>query len=77
MDQEMASPNPWMIVPFALLLAANWWSRHYSKVALGLGAIIANVLGTTGAAMLLIRLQIRAAVSAAGADRRLAALFHC
>jgi Na+/H+ antiporter NhaD/arsenite permease-like protein len=105
---------------FAPLLAANWWSRHYAKVALGLGAItlayyifflrgvprvlhtahdyvsfialvgslfvvsggihigvkgeatpfanvvflligaiIANVLGTTGAAMLLIRPWIR------------------
>ena len=37
-----------MILPFALLLtaialapllAANWWSRHYAKVAFGLGAI--------------------------------------
>jgi Na+/H+ antiporter NhaD/arsenite permease-like protein len=129
MDYEMASPNPWMTLPFALLLgalafapllAANWWSRHYAKVALGLGAItlayyifffrdvprvlhtahdyvsfialvgslfvvsggihigvkgeatpfanvvflltgaiIANILGTTGAAMLLIRPWIR------------------
>jgi Na+/H+ antiporter NhaD/arsenite permease-like protein len=44
----MASPNPWMILPFALLLGAmavvpllapNWWLRHYAKVALGLGAV--------------------------------------
>ncbi len=125
----MASPNPWMILPFVLLLGAiaagpvlapKWWLRHYAKVALGLGAItlgyylfilrdthglghtaheyvsfialvgslyvvsggihigvkgqatplanvvflfigafIANVLGTTGAAMLLIRPWIR------------------
>jgi len=41
-------PNPWMILPFALLLGAiavapllapDWWRRHYPKVALGLGAI--------------------------------------
>jgi len=125
----MVSPNPWMILPFALLLGAMalaplflpaWWLRHYAKVALGLGAvtlgyyvlilhdvprifhtahdyasfilmvgslfvvsggihigvkgeatpltnviflfigaIVANVLGTTGAAMLLIRPWIR------------------
>ena len=125
----MVSPNPWMILPFALLLGAmalapllapGWWLRHYAKVALGLGAvtmgyyllglhtkervlgtaheyvsfialvgslfvvsggihigvkgegtplanvifllvgaIVANVLGTTGAAMLLIRPWIR------------------
>jgi Na+/H+ antiporter NhaD/arsenite permease-like protein len=44
----MISPNPWMILPFALLLGAmavvpllapNWWPRHYAKVALGLGAV--------------------------------------
>ena len=122
-------PNPWMILPFGLLLgtialgplvAANWWSKHYPKVSvllgsitvlyyllglqaghavletaeeyikfvalvgslyvvsggihikvrgegtpganvvfLGIGAIIANVLGTTGASMLLIRPWIR------------------
>ena len=125
----MISPNPWMILPFVLLLGAmalapllapDWWRRHYAKVALGLGAvtlgyyllglranervldtaheyvsfialvgslfvvsggihvnvkgegtplanvifllvgaIVANVLGTTGAAMLLIRPWIR------------------
>lgn len=126
---DVISPNPWMMLPFGLLLgtialaplvAANWWTRHYPKVALALGgvtlayylfglhanprvlhvaheyvsfialigslfvvsggihisvkgeatpqtnvlflllgAIIANVLGTTGAAMLLIRPWIR------------------
>jgi len=44
----MVSPNPWMILPFALLLLAmaalplqapDWWLRHYPKVALSLGAI--------------------------------------
>lgn len=44
----VASPNPWMIIPFGLLLAAialaplfagAWWSRNYPKVAFGLGAI--------------------------------------
>ena len=44
----MISPNPWMILPFALLLgamalmpllASGWWLRHYAKVALGLGAV--------------------------------------
>ena len=126
---DVVSPNPWMMLPFGLLLgaialaplvAAKWWARHYPKVALALGgvtlayylfslhantrvlhvaheyvsfialigalfvvsggihitvkgeatpqtnvlflllgAIIANVLGTTGAAMLLIRPWIR------------------
>jgi Na+/H+ antiporter NhaD/arsenite permease-like protein len=126
---QMAAPNPWMILPFALLLGAmafaplrtpRWWLRHYAQVALALGAvtlgyylfvlrdaprvlhtghdylsfialvgslfvvsggihicvkgeatplanvvflltgaIVANVLGTTGAAMLLIRPWIR------------------
>ena len=45
---QMAAPNPWMILPFALLLGAmalaplrapQWWLRHYAKVALGLGAV--------------------------------------
>jgi Na+/H+ antiporter NhaD/arsenite permease-like protein len=125
----MVSPNPWMILPFVLLLGAiasgpvlapKWWLRHYAKAALGpgvvtlgyyifvlrdmaglahtgheyvsfialvgslyvvsggihigvkgeatpfknviflfIGAVIANLLGTTGAAMLLIRPWIR------------------
>src|ERR1017187_2445091 len=44
----MIPPNPWMILPFALLLGAialmplrgpKWWARHYPKIALGLGAL--------------------------------------
>ncbi len=44
----MIPPNPWMILPFVLLLCAmalapllapDWWLRHYAKVALGLGAL--------------------------------------
>ena len=41
-------PNPWMMLPFGLLLATialgplfflNWWEKHYPKVAYVLGAI--------------------------------------
>jgi Na+/H+ antiporter NhaD/arsenite permease-like protein len=41
-------PNPWMILPFGVLLAlialaplffSGWWGRHYPKVAIALGAI--------------------------------------
>ena len=48
MTEKSIAPNPWMLLPFVLLLGAmalapslagNWWSRHYPKVALGLGAI--------------------------------------
>ena len=44
----MLSPNPWMILPFGLLLGmialgpllfSEWWARHYPKVALALGAV--------------------------------------
>ncbi len=44
----MAAPNPWMILPFALLLGAmafaplrapQWWRRHHARVAIGLGAV--------------------------------------
>ncbi|MGD1087480.1 MAG: sodium:proton antiporter [Verrucomicrobiota bacterium] len=44
----MIAPNPWMTLPFALLLAAiaigpllaaNWWLRHYAKISFGLGII--------------------------------------
>ena len=129
MSGIIMAPNPWMLLPFGLLLGAialaplfvpDWWSRHYPKVALGLGgvtlgyyllvlgapdrvlqvahdyvcfimlvgslfvvaggihikvkggatpltnvvfllagALLANVLGTTGAAMLLVRPWIR------------------
>src|SRR5687767_1387165 len=42
------NPNPWMIVPFGVLLAAialapllfgGWWQKHYPAVAWSLGAI--------------------------------------
>src|SRR5256712_8998313 len=48
MEQTM-NPNPWMMVPFGVLLAAialaplffaDWWHKHYPKVAYSLGAII-------------------------------------
>jgi len=48
MGHETLSPNPWMMLPFAVLLgtialaplfAAEWWSRHYPKVAFALGLI--------------------------------------
>ncbi|MBI3417318.1 MAG: sodium:proton antiporter [Verrucomicrobia bacterium] len=48
MEITLLQPNPWMILPFGLLLAlialapltfADWWSKHYPHVALALGAI--------------------------------------
>jgi len=45
---ESNAPNAWMILPFGALLAlialaplffADWWTKHYPKVAVGLGAI--------------------------------------
>jgi Na+/H+ antiporter NhaD/arsenite permease-like protein len=48
MSENIMAPNPWMILPFGLLLGAialapllapAWWLRHYPKVALGLGAV--------------------------------------
>jgi Na+/H+ antiporter NhaD/arsenite permease-like protein len=48
MGHQLIEPNPWMIVPFGVLLATialapvlagGWWSRHYPKVAYSLGAI--------------------------------------
>ena len=48
MVENIIAPNPWMILPFILLLGTialaplfvpGWWLRHYSKVALGLGAV--------------------------------------
>ena len=129
MGPELIPVNPWMMLPFGILLAlialapllfSNWWGRHYPKVASGLalitlvyyflglraservwhtaheylsfialigslyivsggihinvkgeatplvnviflliGAILANILGTTGASMLLIRPWLR------------------
>jgi Na+/H+ antiporter NhaD/arsenite permease-like protein len=46
--ENIIAPDPWMILPFGVLLGAialapllapDWWSRHYPKVALGLGVI--------------------------------------
>ncbi len=48
MGQHWVEPNPWMIVPFGLLLGsialgplvcAGWWGKHYPKVAYSLGAV--------------------------------------
>ena len=48
MGHGAITPNPWMILPFVLLLGAialgpvgapGWWARHYAKVAIGLGAV--------------------------------------
>src|SRR5688572_18449413 len=48
METALVPPAPIMIVPFGVLLATiafapilapNWWLKHYSKVALSLGAI--------------------------------------
>ena len=46
--EKVLNPNPWMIVPFGVLLAAialaplffaGWWEKHYPKVVFALGAI--------------------------------------
>jgi Na+/H+ antiporter NhaD/arsenite permease-like protein len=48
MGHHLLEPNPWMILPFGLLLgtialapvwAREWWPKHYPKVAYILGAI--------------------------------------
>ena len=48
MGHRLIEPNPWMILPFGLLLGTMalapvwvraWWLRHYPKVAYVLGAI--------------------------------------
>jgi Na+/H+ antiporter NhaD/arsenite permease-like protein len=48
MGHQVIEPNPWMILPFGLLLgtialapvwAREWWLKHYPKVAYVLGAI--------------------------------------
>jgi len=48
MGHQAVEPNPWMILPFGLLLGtialaplfiSRWWGRHYPKVAFSLGAI--------------------------------------
>ena len=46
---QFLQPNPWMVLPFLVLLGliavaplffADWWGRHYPKVALGLGVTV-------------------------------------
>ena len=48
MGHHLVEPNPWMMLPFGLLLgtialapvwARDWWLKHYPKVAYVLGAI--------------------------------------
>jgi len=48
MEPPVIHPNPWMIVPFGLLLAsialgpllfAGWWQKHFPKAAYALGAV--------------------------------------
>src|SRR2546428_6003904 len=48
MEPVVIHPDPWMILPFGFLLAtialgpllfADWWHRHYPKVAYVLGAV--------------------------------------
>jgi Na+/H+ antiporter NhaD/arsenite permease-like protein len=48
----MAATNPFLILPFALLLGAmalapviapRWWLKHYAKVALGLGTVTIGI----------------------------------
>jgi len=54
MENLSVQPNPWMILPFGVLLGtialaplflADWWSRHYPKVALSLAAITLTYYG--------------------------------
>src|SRR3954454_10624242 len=49
MGTDLVEPNPWMMVPFGVLLAmialaplffSSWWGKHYPKVAYGLGAVV-------------------------------------
>jgi Na+/H+ antiporter NhaD/arsenite permease-like protein len=48
MGSELIAVNPWMMLPFGILLAMialgpllfpSWWTRHYPKVACGLGGV--------------------------------------
>ncbi|MFO1489071.1 MAG: sodium:proton antiporter [Verrucomicrobiota bacterium] len=48
METHALELNPWMILPFGILLAAialgpllfpNWWLKHYAKVSFGLAAV--------------------------------------
>ncbi|HVV73748.1 MAG TPA: sodium:proton antiporter, partial [Verrucomicrobiae bacterium] len=49
MKSELVLVNPWMVLPFGLLLAAIalapfffsfWWGKHYAKVAVGLATVV-------------------------------------
>src|SRR5262245_17864110 len=49
MKADQIPINPWMMLPFVLLLASialapfffsNWWGKHYTKVAFGLAGIV-------------------------------------
>src|SRR5262249_4100129 len=49
METELIPVSAWMMLPFVGLLAlialapfffANWWSKHYAKVACGLAALV-------------------------------------
>src|ERR1035441_9525716 len=48
MGHHLVEPNPWMILPFGLLLgtialapmfSTDWWATHHPKVAYSLGAV--------------------------------------
>jgi hypothetical protein len=48
MEHDLLQPTPWMILPFGILLGmiavgplwfADWWGKHYPKVAFTLGGI--------------------------------------
>src|ERR1035441_329370 len=48
MGHQLVEPNPWIILPFGLLLGIialaptlfqDWWAKHYPEVAYSLGAI--------------------------------------
>ena len=49
MEPSLVQPSPYMAAPFGVLLAgialaplffATWWSRHYVKICLALGAVV-------------------------------------
>ena len=49
MKPDILAINPWMMLPFVLLLASvalapfffsNWWGKHYTKVTFGLAAFV-------------------------------------
>ena len=67
----MYEPNPWMILPFGLLLGlialaplffAGWWAKHYPKVALALAAV------TLGYYLVLLPAQATETVLHTGAE---------